>query len=140
MRGEEQAARAGLTARVAMHANLNGQLSRVSRGAREDISIEVQDRMQQVLDEMGRPIECLAVARYALASRAARAGSLDNEWTQSAIDRLQAYGDERIAECVAQAQAADSTFQAYQPGEFARAPRGQHLQIEADITPPALAR
>ncbi len=136
----EVLARAVLNTPFAMPADLNRQLSRVSRDAREDIRIQVQDRIQQVLDEMVRPIECLAVARYALASRAARAGSLDNEWTQSAIDRLQAYGDERIAECVAQAQAADSTFQAYQPGEFARAPRGQHLQIEADITPPALAR
>ena len=63
---------------------------------------------------------------------------MDTEYTRTAIDRLQAYGDERIAECIASAQAQDSTFQAYTPGEFARAPRGQNLQIEADIAPPTL--
>ena len=136
----EVLARAVLNTPFTMPADLNRELRRVGPDAREDIRIQVQDRIQQVLDEMVRPIECLAVARYALASRAARAGSLDNEWTRNAIDRLQAYGDERIAECIAQAQAQDSSFQAYQPGEFARAPRGQHLEIEADITPPALDR
>ncbi|QQR89244.1 MAG: hypothetical protein IPJ88_13665 [Myxococcales bacterium] len=76
------------------------------------------------------------MARYALAARAARAGSMDSEYTQSAIDRLQAYGDERISECVAQAAAQDSTFGAYQPGEFTRSPRGQNLSLKKGVSPP----
>ena len=67
-------------------------------------------------------------------------GSIDDEYTRSAIDRLQAYGDERIAECIAAEQARDPSFAAYQNGEFSRAPRGQLLTIQPDITPPALDR
>jgi len=111
---------------------------RLTQETRDEIRFAVEDAVRRVLDQKTRPIECLAVARYALAARAARAGSLDTEFTRVAIDRLQAYGDQRIAECIAQAQAQDASFSAYQPGEFARAPRGQTMTIEADVTPPAL--
>lgn len=111
---------------------------RLNQETRDEIRFAVEDAVRQVLDQKTRPIECLAVARYALAARAARAGSLDTEYTRVAIDRLQAYGDERIAECIAQAQAQDASFSAYQPGEFARAPRGQNMSIPADVTPPPL--
>jgi len=111
---------------------------RLNQDTRDEIRFAVEDAVRQVLDQKTRPIECLAVARYALAARAARAGSLDTEFTRVATDRLQAYGDERIAECIAQAQAQDASFSAYRPGEFARAPRGQVMTIEADVTPPAL--
>ncbi len=119
-------------------AAMSGQ--RLNRDAREEVRIVIEDAVRQVLDEKTRPIECFAVARYALAARAARVGSIDDEYTQSAIDRLQAYGDERIAECIAAEQARDPSFAAYQNGEFSRAPRGQLLTIEPDITPPALDR
>ena len=102
--------------------------------------IQVQDRIQQTLDQRVRPVECFASARYALAARAARAGAIDNEYTRIAIDRLQAYGDERIAECIAQAQAQDSSFAAYTPGEFQRARAGQTRPMETDIAAPSLAR
>jgi TolA-binding protein len=111
---------------------------RLNQETRDEIRFAVEDAVRQVLDQKTRPIECLAVARYALAARAARAGSLDTEFTRVAIDRLQAYGDQRIAECIAEAQAQDASFTAYQPGEFARAPRGQTMSIEADVTPPSL--
>ena len=65
-----------------------------------------------------RPIECLAVARYALGARAARAGSIDNQYTREAFDRINAYGD--------------------QPGEFKRASRGLNLDMRARVAPPAL--
>lgn len=119
-------------------AAMQGQ--RLNRDAREEVRIVIEDAVRQVLDEKTRPIECFAVARYALAARAARVGSIDDEYTRSAIDRLQAYGDERIAECIAAEQARDPSFAAYQNGEFTRAPRGQLLTIEPDITPPALDR
>ena len=72
---------------------------------REEYQYEFEDKVRQVLDDKVRPVECFAVARYALAARAGRAGSFDTEYTRIAIDRLQAYGDERIAECIAEAQA-----------------------------------
>jgi TolA-binding protein len=136
----ETLARAILNAPFVMPADLQRQLSRVGADAREEIRIQVEDRIRMTLDEQVRPVECLAVAEYSLASRAARAGSFDTEFSRAALDRLQAYGDERIAECIAQRQAQDASFQAYQPGEFARAPRGQTLDIPADVTPPALAQ
>jgi len=112
--------------------------ARLNQETRDEIRFAVEDAVRQVLDQKTRPIECLAVARYALAARAARAGSLDTEYTRMATDRLQAYGDQRIGECIAEAQAQDASFTAYQPGEFARAPRGQTMNIEADVTPPSL--
>ncbi|MAQ19897.1 MAG: hypothetical protein CMN30_34470 [Sandaracinus sp.] len=121
---------------AAVQQQLRGQ--RLNQETRDEIQFQIEDAVRQVLDAKTRPIECLAVARYALAARAARAGSLDTEYTRTAIDRLQAYGDERIAECIAEAQAQDASFAAYSPGEFARAPRGQTMTIEADITPPPL--
>jgi hypothetical protein len=105
---------------------------------REDLELQLDDRVRQTLDNQARPLECLAVARYALAARAGRAGSFDDEYTRAAIDRLQAYGDERIAECIAEAQARDATFQGYQPGEFVRSPRGKPLEIRPGIAPPAI--
>jgi TolA-binding protein len=104
--------------------------------AKDDIKVQVEDAIHQLLDQQVRPIECLAVARYALASRAGRAGNIDDQYTRDANDRINAYGDERIAECVAQAAATDPTFAAYQPGEFTRAPRGQDLDIAPSVAPP----
>jgi cellulose synthase operon protein C len=121
-----------------MPGDLEAKIRRAPPDAREEVRIQVEDRIRQVLDERVRPIECLAVARYALAARAARAGNLDTEYTRQATDRLQAYGDERIAECVAQAAAQDASFSAYQPGEFSRAPRGQTRQVRTGVSAPPL--
>ncbi len=107
--------------------------------AKDDIKIQVEDTIRQLLDAKVRPIECLAVARYALASRAARAGNVDNQYTRQAIDRINAYGDERIAECVAEAAAKDASFQAYRPGEFSRALRGRNLGIQAGVASPPVS-
>jgi hypothetical protein len=98
--------------------------------------VQVEDAIRQLLDQQVRPIECLAVARYALASRAGRAGNIDDAYTREANDRINAYGDERIAECVAQAAAQDASFAAYQAGEFTRAPRGLNLDIPPGVSPP----
>ena len=134
----EVLARSVLNAPFVMPADMQKQLRRLDPYDREDIRLEVEDRVRQLLDDRVRPIECFAIARYALAARAARAGSFDDQYTRAAIDRLQAYGDERIAECIAEAQARDRTFQGYSPGEFARAPRGKPLEIRPGVAPPAM--
>jgi len=134
----EVLARAVLNAPFVMPLDMQKQLRRLDEYDREDIRLEVEDRVRQLLDEKVRPIECFAVARYALAARAARAGSFDDRYTRTAIDRLQAYGDERIAECIAEAQARDRTFQGYTPGEFARSPRGKPMEIRPGVAPPAI--
>src|SRR5690606_31522736 len=135
----EVLARAILNAKFVMPTDLQKQLSKLDEFQREDIRLEVEGAVQQVLDERVRPVECFAVARYGLAARAAVAGSLDNEFTQIATDRLQAYGDERIAECIAEARKSDPNFAPYQPGEFTRAPRGKLIAIPDDVAPPSLA-
>jgi tetratricopeptide (TPR) repeat protein len=122
---------------------LPDDLQRRIRGASADVRTEVetqfQDQVRQVLEDQIRPVECFAIARYALAARAARAGAIDNEHTRTAVARLQSYGDERIAECIAQAQAQDSSFGAYTPGEFQRARPGQTLPMDPGLAAPQLA-
>jgi len=135
----EVLARAVLNTPFVVPADLQKKMKGLPDYAKDEIKVQVEDAIRQVLDAKVRPIECLAVARYALAARAARAGNIDDEYTRIAIDRINQYGDERIAECVAQTAAQDSTFSAYQPGEFTRVPRGQNLDIAAGITPPSLA-
>jgi len=132
-------ARAILNTPIVLPLDLQRAFRQADPDEREELRLEFDDKVRQVLDSQVRPVECLAVARYALAARAARAGSFDDEYTRAAIDRLQAYGDERIAECITEAQARDATFQGYVPGEFARSPRGKPLEIRPGIAPPAIS-
>jgi cellulose synthase operon protein C len=132
----EVLARAVLNTPFVVPADLQKKMKGLPQENKDEIKIQVEDAIRQLLDSKVRPIECLAVARYALAARAARAGNIDDPHTREAFDRINAYGDERIAECVAQAAAQDSTFQAYQPGEFKRAARGRALDIKPRIAPP----
>jgi tetratricopeptide (TPR) repeat protein len=129
-------ARAVLNTPFVVPNDLQTKMKGLPADAKEDIKVQVEDAIHQLLDQQVRPIECLAVARYALASRAGRAGNIDDTYTREANDRINAYGDERIAECVAQAAATDPTFAAYKPGEFTRAPRGLDLDIAAGVAPP----
>ncbi len=139
-RAYEVLARAILNTPIVMPLDLKKALRRAGADEREDYRLDFEDTVRQVLDTQVRPVECFAVARYALAARAGRAGSFDDEYTRIAIDRLQAYGDERIAECIGEAQARDATFQGYVPGEFARSPRGKPLEIRPGIAPPAITQ
>ena len=137
-RAYEILARAVLNTQFVVPSDLQRQMARLPQDARDEIRFEIEGRLRETLDQRVRPIECFAVARYALAARAGRAGALDNEFTRIAVDRLQAYGDERIAECIAEAQRNDPSFQAYTAGEFSRAPRGQTRSIPAGAAPPPL--
>ncbi len=134
----EVLAKAVLNMPFVMPKDINAQLKRLDPVAKEDMRVQIEDRVRQVLDEQVRAIECLAVSRYALAARAARAGSMDTEYTRVAVDRLQAYGDERIGECIEQATKQDPTFGAYQSGEFTRVPRGQTLPLPSGTALPAM--
>jgi hypothetical protein len=133
-------AKAVLSTPFTIPTDMKKQMAKLPEASREDVRIQVEDSVRQVLDTQTRPIECFAVVRYALASRAAKVGSIDNEFTQQAITRLSAYGDERIAQCIAEQQAKDASLQAYQPGEFARAPRGALLPMPSGMTAPSLSK
>ncbi|MFT3922644.1 MAG: tetratricopeptide repeat protein [Myxococcales bacterium] len=134
----EVLAKAVLNTPFVVPADMKKTMAKLPDYAREDVRVQVEDKVRQVLDAQTRPIECLAVYRYALAARAAKVGSIDNEYTQQAISRLGAYGEERIAECIAEQAAKDSSVQAYQPGEFSRAPRGAVLPMPSGVSPPSL--
>ena len=135
----EVLAKAVLNTPFVVPADLQKKMHGLPADSQDEIKTQVEDTIRQLLDSRVRPIECLAVGRYALAARAARAGSIDNDYTREAFDRINAYGDERIAECIAQVASTDSTFQAYQPGEFKRAARGLDLDIRARVSPPPLS-
>ena len=139
-RAYEVLARSILNTPIVVPGDLQRALRQAGPDEREEYRLDFEDKVRQVLDDQVRPIECFAVARYALAARASRAGSFDDDYTRLAIDRLQAYGDERIAECIAEAQARDATFQGYTAGEFARSPRGKPLEIRPGIAPPAITK
>lgn len=136
----EVLAHAIVAAQHPLPTDLQRQISHASEDVRTEIQTQFDDRIRQAMESQIAPVECLAVVRYALAARAARAGSLDTEFTRQAIDRLQAYGDDRIAQCITEQRAHDSTFAAYTPGEFTRARPGRTEQLgHTDVGPPPLA-
>lgn len=136
-RAYEILVRGVLRAEFVVPSDLQRQMRALPPEDQDQIRLEVETTIQTRLDERVRPLECFAVARYALAARASRVGNLDTPFAREAVDRLQAYGDERIAECIAEAQRTDPGFQAYQPGEFRRAPRGLQRSLPAGAAAPA---
>ena len=135
----EVLAHAIVAAQHPLPADLQHQIQHASEDVRTEIQTQFDDRIRQAMEPQIAPVECLAVVRYALAARAARASTLDTPATRQAIDRLQAYGDDRIGECIAAQQAQDSTFAAYTPGEFTRARAGQTASMSDDLGAPPLA-
>jgi TolA-binding protein len=133
-------AKAVLNTPFTIPTDMKKTMAKLPEANREDVRVQVEDSVRQVLDQQTRPIECFAVVRYALAARAAKVGSIDNEFTQQAITRLGAYGDERIGQCIAEQQAKDASLQAYAPGEFSRAPRGSLLPMPSGLTAPSLSK
>lgn len=139
-RAYEILVQAVLNATITQPNDLQQRVSRANAEVREEVRMQFEDQVRQLLDQQVRPIECFAVVRYALAARAAQAGNIDSQYSREAIDRLQAYGSERIAECIAEAAASDPTLQAYREGEFTRARRGMHLDVSPGVSAPPLAR
>ncbi len=136
----ETLVRAMLDARVQQ---LPDDLARSLRGAtpaeREQARVGLQDQIRQTLEGQAAPLECRAVARYVMAARLGRRAAVDGEHVQFATERLDAYGEERVIECVAEAHAENPTFAPYTPGELAPVARGQTLTADGEV-PPSLDR
>lgn len=82
--------------------DLRRQMRGLPPSARDAISTTVEDRLHQVIYAETLPIECLAIQRYILAENAARAANLTySEQAIFATERLNAYGEERVAACSA---------------------------------------
>ncbi|MCB9626389.1 MAG: tetratricopeptide repeat protein [Sandaracinaceae bacterium] len=127
-----------LEAEVVAPADVQRLWRQLDRYDRESVQLEFEGTVRGVLATEVLPFECKAIANYALAARAGLAGNIDNEFTRIAADRLQAYGEERIGECIASEQANIQGLEAARPGEFARSPAGQVQSIPAGVSPPAL--
>ncbi|MEZ4325982.1 MAG: tetratricopeptide repeat protein [Polyangiales bacterium] len=127
-----------LEAEIVAPADVQRVWRQLDRYDRESVQLEFEGTVRGVLAERVRPFECKAIANYALAARAGLAGNIDNEFTRIAADRLQAYGEERIAECLVSEQANIPDLEAARPGEFARSPAGQVQSIPPGVSPPAL--
>lgn len=137
---DERLSRGVLGAPFVMPSDLARRLRRASPEVREAAEAEIESRIAAALADDAGPIECRAIARYALASRVARRMSVDEAASRTAIDRLQAFGEERLAECLAREHARDPSFESYTPGEFARARHGAPPpSLPSDIAPPSLA-
>ncbi|HJK96734.1 MAG TPA: tetratricopeptide repeat protein, partial [Polyangiaceae bacterium LLY-WYZ-14_1] len=111
--------------------------------AREEVKFTIMDGLEQRFAQSLESAECLALVRYSLASRVGRRAALSTDYTRQATDRLQAYGEERISQCIENErqraqQAGQSPMESAQAGEFRRAPRGQTPDIPRDVAPPAI--
>ena len=93
-----------------------GIYERLARAVVAALRTEAQFR--DVLEPQIAPVECLAVVRYVLAVRAARAASIRIPEVTQAVDQLHRYRSDRIARCIDDQRTRDSTFSRYQPGEL----------------------
>ena len=84
-------------------------------------------------------IGCKAATRPRPASRALPTAGASSSTPNKVYFGVGNVGDERIAECITQQRAQDATLEAYRPGEFTRARRGQHVEMPQGIVAPPLA-
>ncbi|MCC7537420.1 MAG: tetratricopeptide repeat protein [Deltaproteobacteria bacterium] len=135
-RAYELLARAIVAIPPVLGRDIQTQLGRLPEDQREELRLQLEDQWRQLLDQQARPVECRALKEYALAVRAAREGNISNEYTQSASERLAAYGEERLVECLS---APDTPGGPYRPGEFARSPVGMSRPPARAVGSPPLA-
>jgi tetratricopeptide (TPR) repeat protein len=86
-RAYEVLARSILNTPIVLPLDLQRAFRQADPYEREDLQLDFEDKIRQVLDNEVRPIECFAVARYALAARAGRAGSFDDQYTRVAASQ-----------------------------------------------------
>ena len=75
-------------------------------------------RIVTAMEPQIAPLDCLAIVRYILAVRAARAAGMRTEYTTLALDALAGYELTRVTTCAADQHARDSTFAPFTPGDL----------------------
>lgn len=135
----EALVRGVLGARIELPRDLGRRLRRASSDVRDEARAQLEDATRAALEARVRPLECLAVQRYVLSARLATRASLPTLAAHRATERLAAYGEERVRECVAEAAARDPGFDPYRRGELDRARAGVHPDPSA-VRSPTLAR
>ncbi len=120
---------------------LDTLMQRVEEDGRVDEgAFELQSQIEGALDASIASLSCDVVVRYVTATRVALAARVDNASTQYALNRLQAYSQEQIGQCIGEQQARDASFQPYVQGEFQRSTQRQSLERPAQYPVPPLAR
>jgi hypothetical protein len=87
------------------------------------------------------PVQCLAVVRYVLVVRAARAGAMfADPSARFALERLHVYGSQAIADCARDETHRDPTFRMWTPDELIALPPLAGMLAPLDVHgPPPLA-
>lgn len=132
----EALVRVVLASRFTLPDDVRRQIRGASPAARDEVRARLEDALRATLDELVRPVECLAVERYALAARLSARASLPTLESDRARQRLAAYGEERVAVCLARAHERDPSFEGLRPGELSRSRPGRHAGRV--LGPPAL--
>ena len=100
-RAYEVSARELLNTPFAMPRDLERRIRGASAEVREEVRVQVEDRLRQQIDALLGPTECAATARYLRSWRAARDARAAYDASITVDGRLAAYGPERIVECMA---------------------------------------
>lgn len=122
----EELVRVVLASRLTLPDDVRRQIRGASPAARDEVRARLDDALRATLDELVRPVECLAIERYTLASRLGARASLPTLEADRARQRLAAYGEERVAACLARAHARDPSFEILGPGELTLSRPGRH--------------
>ncbi|MEM7608382.1 MAG: hypothetical protein AAF411_23755, partial [Myxococcota bacterium] len=97
-------------------AALSGQT--LTKSARRTLRLQISSSVQTSVAAQTAPIECLAIAQYALAARTARISGATGSYLTYALRRLQAYSEPRVAECVSEAAEEHPLLLGHVRGEF----------------------
>jgi hypothetical protein len=100
------------------------QIGRASPDVQAQIAREFNDRIRRALLEELEPVDCLAMIAYLRAVRVQEASLLDTERGAYALDRLAAYGVDRVQRCAREQRTREYAFVLPNPSALTRPPRG----------------
>ncbi|AKF08973.1 hypothetical protein [Sandaracinus amylolyticus] len=102
-------------------ARIYERLARALRDSLEELRVAGVARAAAAFEPRLRGIECIAVERYVIAARAARAGRLETDATRYALAALRAYDERHVRACVDAARERDPSFARLSAGELGHA-------------------
>jgi hypothetical protein len=96
---EQMLARAILDSPFVLPRDVRAQIARLPRAHRGALVADIEATYRSRLEDEVRPVECRAIQRWLLAVRLARAANVDTSDTRHSLERLRAFGTERVAQC-----------------------------------------
>ncbi|MFK8003208.1 MAG: hypothetical protein AB8H86_26800 [Polyangiales bacterium] len=106
---------------AAVQQQLAGQ--QIGAATRAQLHAQITSTVQQVLDALSRPMQCLALVRYVKAVRLARVASpggpmVNEPHSKFALGRLNAVPHATLEDCMREARTQDPSLRPIAPGEF----------------------